>query len=1290
MGLKFEVSLCTLLFLRCQRLCADFWLASNHANAGYFDDIVLIYRFSSTENYRTILIQAKCKMSTKIIKRSSLLLSRSIFGLRKYYESFISIKECWQNVPIGNEKISMEKVTYVLYTNAKADFGSAAINVSENELFSDIRILLLTERNMVQFQYNEVNECFTGDAASLGLEFLNNFVLCFDQLNPDEIDKCIVEEIFLSLNSQPADRLDLFHKMSHLLFEWHNQVRDAQYLTKNSDIWKYIINFQLEKLNKNIISLTNEIPLQFSQNCLTRIKSSIQKAKHLEFIVNDVSQSTLLTLKFYQSLDKCIIIDVHTFIDNWAEVAAVWKTVFCDTVVVDMTQLIHEVDYNDLITNIISEIDKTLILITKRKIFKDWCEITDMSTKWVDLDHLSQSKLLSCPVNFQGIHLSLTDFITNHPIVCDSFSDQQFLYLSNEPKELILGHECSKVADFFVYRHLDRRTSISESFFSVFSREIVIIAIIGIFKEQLIRKFGTKFKICVYEEMQETFIGGLTIIPLPVSNYDQLFSDLCIRYSCKIFLLKYIKGKFMYIKSRDGLDIIRKHVKDEITDSIDSIWKTDERNIIVSGGPGMGKSCILNQMNNEAKNKYPLDWVLNIDMRDYRRYFNANDFNCLEDVKTFLKIASLSKSNSSAIEEILFDYALEKSGSVILFLDSLDIICSRYTRKCYSFLSSLLKCLKYRKLVVSSRPTYKIELEIVLNTIAYDIPKFSEDEMLKFVQKYFISCGIYKSEAEILSVVKNIGFCLQSPTLGMMATKTIVMSGYTLQESNLVVMICQLYVEKLIMIFLKEKYQLHFLADPITNIIDIKKESIIKQLMDLAVVTMMTPDELHTLSLNNTYEELKDTNLDFLSCYEGSVKFNHHILAEYFFGMWLSKNYLQCKSILVNKLFGNDCNFVMECFNCFLFKDIPLHVAVANNNKKLVKSLLSITDVNISDLGGRTPLHVAAMSALKDSKILNLLINAGLAIDKYDNVLNWTALQYSTAVNNWEMSEILLSAGANTNVLKLACDYKLTKDLLEKFCLKGYMNLSLHLLKKHNELLIARFGENGNSLLHCAAFSGSVTLVSYLLSVKVKTDTLNNDELTAICIGAEKGNKDVVVLLHTFGASTSVAKTTPLHCASRYGHTEIVNYLLLVGTPVDEKSSDGSTPLIIAASYNHTSTLRTLIKNKADIEQADYSGFRALHWASMNDCTDTLHLLLKSGSEVNSVDKDGQTALHWVCRQNNVKLLEILLCYGASVNVLDIKHKSALYWASKNNNLEAVNLLLKNGADINSVSKKVI
>ncbi|KAF9190197.1 hypothetical protein BGZ51_008827 [Haplosporangium sp. Z 767] len=103
---------------------------------------------------------------------------------------------------------------------------------------------------------------------------------------------------------------------------------------------------------------------------------------------------------------------------------------------------------------------------------------------------------------------------------------------------------------------------------------------------------------------------------------------------------------------------------------------------------------------------------------------------------------------------------------------------------------------------------------------------------------------------------------------------------------------------------------------------------------------------------------------------------------------------------------------------------------------------------------------------------------------------------------------------------------------------------------------------------------------------------------------------------------------TLLHVAARTGCLELVSYFISKGAPLDSLDSEGRTPLHAAAEHNAPLEVCKLLLEKSahHIDRNSISaGKTALHYAAQNGNGDLVALLLQHHARVNAVDADGNT-----------------------------------------------------------------
>ena len=80
----------------------------------------------------------------------------------------------------------------------------------------------------------------------------------------------------------------------------------------------------------------------------------------------------------------------------------------------------------------------------------------------------------------------------------------------------------------------------------------------------------------------------------------------------------------------------------------------------------------------------------------------------------------------------------------------------------------------------------------------------------------------------------------------------------------------------------------------------------------------------------------------------------------------------------------------------------------------------------------------------------------------------------------------------------------------------------------------------------------------------------------------------MVALLLDKGANLE-AKTrdglTPLHCAARSGHENVVDMMVQRGAPISSKTKNGLAPLHMASQGDHVDAARILLHHKAPVDE---------------------------------------------------------------------------------------------------------
>ena len=117
---------------------------------------------------------------------------------------------------------------------------------------------------------------------------------------------------------------------------------------------------------------------------------------------------------------------------------------------------------------------------------------------------------------------------------------------------------------------------------------------------------------------------------------------------------------------------------------------------------------------------------------------------------------------------------------------------------------------------------------------------------------------------------------------------------------------------------------------------------------------------------------------------------------------------------------------------------------------------------------------------------------------------------------------------------------------------------------------------------------------------------------------------------------------TPLHEASRRGHTAVVELFIRAGSNVSQENVFGDTALFLAMSNGHADVARLLILAGADPNHCNVFGDTPLMTASYHGNIGQARQLLAAGASVGATNIYGDTALSLAIRQRHWGLVKYL------------------------------------------------
>ena len=160
-----------------------------------------------------------------------------------------------------------------------------------------------------------------------------------------------------------------------------------------------------------------------------------------------------------------------------------------------------------------------------------------------------------------------------------------------------------------------------------------------------------------------------------------------------------------------------------------------------------------------------------------------------------------------------------------------------------------------------------------------------------------------------------------------------------------------------------------------------------------------------------------------------------------------------------------------------------------------------------------------------------------------------------------------------------------------------------------------------------------------------------------------------------------IGSATPLHLASRYGHTKVARFLLERGADLTAKNKDGETPLHLASHWGHMEVGRMLIEYGADLAAQNEDWEVPLHVASRDGRVEVVRMLLEHGVDPTAQNKDLETPLLAALRDGQVQVARMLLERGADPTTQNEDGDTPLHVTSRDGQVEVARMLLERGAD---------
>jgi|GEM_PF-3524381 len=380
-------------------------------------------------------------------------------------------------------------------------------------------------------------------------------------------------------------------------------------------------------------------------------------------------------------------------------------------------------------------------------------------------------------------------------------------------------------------------------------------------------------------------------------------------------------------------------------------------------------------------------------------------------------------------------------------------------------------------------------------------------------------------------------------------------------------------------------------------------------------------------------------------------------------------------------------------YNTVELLDIPINIAIRNNNAHAIHAILESPDFDFAatDQNGQNALHAAAQSeqnyisrkvfeSFKASDDIltplahepEVYISHKVEIINHSNLQGWTPLHLAATKEN---GQFLISNGAWQDAPD--SNGKKAIDMYQEKVGISQAPSQKQPPKRTTEPL-SRPDDDGNTVLHRGVTTQDKKVIQTCSFANDCLPHRNSDGKTPLHLATEIPDQAVSKTLtqallkalkkanfagppHSNTSILNIADdngNTPLHNAIIQGNTKVTRALIQTGASIDKPNLLGQTPLHLAAQVADKSTSKSITKSllkaakkrkmdmKTYVSMRDSEGRNAVHLAAQtHNSRELIKVLMQSGVDPRSVDSKGKNAVT-VCKDTHGRSLGELVRRG--------------------------------------------
>ncbi|MBS0624223.1 MAG: ankyrin repeat domain-containing protein [Verrucomicrobia bacterium] len=362
---------------------------------------------------------------------------------------------------------------------------------------------------------------------------------------------------------------------------------------------------------------------------------------------------------------------------------------------------------------------------------------------------------------------------------------------------------------------------------------------------------------------------------------------------------------------------------------------------------------------------------------------------------------------------------------------------------------------------------------------------------------------------------------------------------------------------------------------------------------------------------------------------------------------------------VILRLFLRDTRFVLTASNAYRRNgSVTLqHAAETGQTEVIEEALREGKQISTVKTYGHTLLHLAAF--VGDSNLATLLVQSPSISVNYtcnERLGAYTAAHLALERGHVEVARIIVDSphyisstldGQGRSVLQCAIELNY-HDFARYLILLPSTNLQI-------------VDHRGWNLFHTVAYYSRTELFLYLMK-----------------------------LISNIFVDRTRERETVYHCAAYQGSLDMMSNLLQHRAKLDIDSQDigGRTPFYLSMSLKHLSLAEYLARQNVNVNICTYDrlgGNSALHCAVQQQWYEGVRFLVKM-ADLTLINVKGRTPLHEAAYTGNVPILEEVLTHteAAAINSRDASGNTVLHGAVESGELEAVLCVLRKQPNVNA------